>query len=496
MKIFNKYSFLVLALLTMLFSCEDLDVENTNQPDSFKVYSSAVDMVGLSGALFNTWYHGTHEYDGAGLMFNTAADNTTCSWGNQAMRDMSWEPRKAWDNSPNYSYEGVSKYLFDKVFSANYTARVILKRIEEGMDFGEDEAKVKAMCKFIQGISHGYIGLVFDKAYVVTEDVFDDELASLELVPYTDLRDQAIKSLDEAIAIANASSFTIPAGWLGGDTEYTSGQLAQIINSFAARILSYTPRSKAENGAVDWAKVKNYADNGVSSDFVIQGDGWNEWYNEHMIYSVYPGWGRTDMRIINMMDPGQPARWEDRADFPHPAETAAGKAGVDQRIYSDFQYLSSNNFRTERGYYHFSNYRLSRYDYFIGPWTGDMPEIYVAENDMLRAEARMHLGDLSGAADIINAGTRVTRGGLAPVAVDQAAINAAIHHERQVELSCTGLGIQFFDMRKDDMLQKGTILHLPLPAKVLEILGDPRPFYTFGGTDNADGLGTSSGGWF
>jgi hypothetical protein len=57
------------------------------------------------------------------------------------------------------------------------------------------------------------------------------------------------------------------------------------------------------------------------------------------------------------------------------------------------------------------------------------------------------------------------------------------------------MGLQFFDMRKLNLLQAGTPLHWPLPAKTLETFGETLPFYTFGGVDNADGITTSNGGW-
>jgi hypothetical protein len=117
-----------------------------------------------------------------------------------------------------------------------------------------------------------------------------------------------------------------------------------------------------------------------------------------------------------------------------------------------------------------------------------------AENDLLRAEARAYTGDLGGAADIINAGTRVTRGELDPVDANLTDIINAIHHERHVELYTTGNGIQFYEMRKLDLLQKGTPLHLPVPAAILQLF-NVSDFYTFGTTARADGVSTSNGGW-
>ncbi|MCD8541041.1 MAG: RagB/SusD family nutrient uptake outer membrane protein [Leadbetterella sp.] len=114
---------------------------------------------------------------------------------------------------------------------------------------------------------------------------------------------------------------------------------------------------------------------------------------------------------------------------------------------------------------------------------------------MLRAEARVYLGDLGGAAEIINASTRKTRGQMADVADNKEDLIQAIHHERHVELYTVRCGIQFFEMRKLDLLQKGTFLHFPLPARILQVFGAPEPFYTFGTVAKADGIGTSNGGW-
>ncbi|MET0463461.1 MAG: hypothetical protein ABW007_09905, partial [Chitinophagaceae bacterium] len=120
--------------------------------------------------------------------------------------------------------------------------------------------------------------------------------------------------------------------------------------------------------------------------------------------------------------------------------------------------------------------------------------IMSVENDMLKAEARAYTNDLTGAAAIINAGTRVTRGNMAPVAPTLTAIVNAIHHERQVEMYTTGCGIQFFEMRKLDLLQKGTPLHFPIPGATLQLFGETT-FYTFGTVAKADGTGTSNTGW-
>jgi hypothetical protein len=69
----------------------------------------------------------------------------------------------------------------------------------------------------------------------------------------------------------------------------------------------------------------------------------------------------------------------------------------------------------------------------------------------------------------------------------------AIFYERTIELFSNNMGIQYFDMRRFDKLQKGTPLHMPLPGGELETLEMSN--YTFGGADNAGEEGTADSGW-
>ena len=106
----------------------------------------------------------------------------------------------------------------------------------------------------------------------------------------------------------------------------------------------------------------------------------------------------------------------------------------------------------------------------------------------------MHQATLTGAADIINTGTRVTRGGLATIGATESEIADAIFHERNIELFCTGVGVEFFTMRKADKLQPGTPLHLPIPGQQLDV--NRLDYYTFGKDQGVAGQDYSNGGWF
>jgi hypothetical protein len=490
------YRILIAAFIsTTLVGCEEnlLEVPNENDPDFAKVYANGEDVENVASGLFNTAFDGERSSDGIEPMLATAADHATCSWGSFGMRDLSWEPRSsAWNNTPTYANNTVTKYTFDKWYSAIVTASNVIKAMDAGAQIGPNGAnndRTRAFAKYIQGLSYGNMALVFDRAHLVDETKTVE--ATLESASqYPDVASAAIAYLDEAIALSNGN-FTIPAAWLGVSGDVSSATFKKMASTAAARILAYTPRNKADLAKVDWNKVKTYADNGITADWDVVMDAGVKWYFGADDYLTYPGWGRTDIYVVNLMDPTMPKHWEDRASFPHPKESTNP---IDQRLKTDFEYLASNDFQAARGYYHFSCYRFKRYDAQFASAVGPKTYLGVVENDMLKAEARAYLGDFTGAAAIINAGTRISRGKMKQVAATSNEVLAAIHHERQVELYTAGMGLQFFEMRKLDLLQKGTPLHLPLPAATLQNLGLTE-FYTFGTEARADGKGTSNGGW-
>ena len=128
--------------------------------------------------------------------------------------------------------------------------------------------------------------------------------------------------------------------------------------------------------------------------------------------------------------------------------------------------------------------------------TGPVPEFTLTENNLILAESLVHLGHTADAIVLLNSGTRTQRGHLPPLdaMTPDNEVLKAIFYERNIELMITGMGISFFDMRRRDLLQKGTPLHFPIPASELQVVG--LPLYTYGGVDHADGINTSNGGWF
>jgi hypothetical protein len=500
----NKYKIiflLFLAIFAFNSGCKKFeDIENLDLPDTESVLSSPEDTRALAGGALNTWFVGTRAWGNPPLnslqyALLVMADQYTCSWGNFAMRDMSNEPRRPWNNSSSATDKDCTQSIWNGMYRANFQANSVLKVIDGGLSL-DDEPMIRAICNFIQGASHGTIAITFDQGFISDENTPVEEL---DLFTPDQVLEAALSMLDKCIDLCENNEFTFDDNWING-VAFTNVELGKLANSYAARFLVQQPRTAAQNLAVDWAKVRAYAEKGIDFDFFAISNGLFEdggtWYDEPKEYLNYPSWGRIDCRIINLMDPEYPARYPADGSVPTVHNGDGMAFSDDARLLSDFEFLPANNFNPSRGYYHYSHYRYDRYSDNAMIGVGELMDMRKAENDLMIAEAKAMTNDLSGAIDIINAGTRVTRGNLAPIdggaTFDE--VIAAIFYERDIELIGAGFGVGYFDMRRRDMLQKGSLLDWPLPAEELQVLELTN--YTFGGEDNADGIHTSNGGWF
>lgn len=490
MKNKNVIYVFVFSFLFMFSGCQKLDVENLNNPDAATALATPEDLSGLAGGIISNWFGSVTSYYGLSMAMSTGSDHGTCSHGNAGMKDFSSEPRVAWNNDAAYSNAGNTVYHFSNMNAALSLSNQILQQIVvNGVELQTpaETAMVTAVARLGQGLGLGYLGLVFDQAFIVDETTV---LGVDEVLPatYAEVRDAAVAHLDEVIAICNANTFTLPAAWING-MAYTNVELGQFASTMAARLLVYTSRNATENAATDWSRVKGYAQNGITADFAPVADninwgGYNVWY-----YGTF--WISADMYLVNKIAPNLPQIFPASGDITDLPNDGIGISD-DARLETDFAYQSDGGaYRPERGYYHYSSYYHTRYSGYANTRVGPMEYIRKAENDLLLAEAMFMLGDAPGAAAVVNAGTRVARGGLAPVAA--ADVAEAISYERDIELFHSDFCVAFYDMRRADLLQAGTPLHFPLPAAQLDVMLMEN--YTFGGIENADGINTSNGGW-
>ena len=496
----NKYIYIAFIAISLVFSsCEnDLEVENINNPNTEDVLKSADGIYGLAAGLFNTWYiQEQHNFGSPGPALWVMSDWGTVTFANYATRDMSEEPRIFMDNTSSYGYHSTIRNFWQKMYAVVTTANDVVLGIENGIEIGingEDTMMVKGIGYFMQGLGNGYVGLLYDRAYPSNEFT---NYETLESTDYKASIQLAVQQLEKAIEVFEDNSFTIPEGWINGNL-FTNNEMAALAHSFIARLLVYSPRNIAETEMVDWDKVLIHTENGISSDFNIEGDGdgktrkWMSWYKYYMGRS---NWGKVDMRVINVLDNTIPANWPEGglSDLPHEGRIISN----DQRVLSDFQYNSANN-RPERGIYRWSTYRYSRLDsYFNANFFAPVIMMRKAEIDLFRAEALLNLDRFVEASAVINNGSRVLRGNLPNIDATEGSIKDAIFYERTVELALTGMGIEYFDMRRNGLLQDGSLLHFPMPAQQLETIQEA--LYTFGGINpqfGTPGIDVAINGWF
>lgn len=498
-----KYIILSIISLISITSCMDMDIKNLNNPDTTVVLGDPDAVKALTGGLFKTWFGANHDpywaldqrTETPGHVLWYMADNGTTSWANFGAYDLAMEPREAYVNTPTYSRRMLTEAYYKNIVSVATSCVDVIDVIDNGMQIGkdgEDTDMVVAMSKFVLGISNGYLGLMFDKAYPIrtVEDYENNETST-----YQEMVNIGITQLEEAIAICEDSntSFTLPETWIPGST-YTNVELAELAHSFIARLMVYAPRNKSQDNSTDWSQVLFHAEKGINMDLAPVGDGvWGSWRSYYINQTVKDGWGKIDMRLINMMDTSMPSTFPESgliSDLPN--NGLANSA--DARLLTDFEYDPKND-KPERGYYRWTTYRYKRFDDFItvGGLGMGIIEFRTAENELFIAEAKLRTLDFQGAADIVNSGTRISRGNLPQVAATEQELKEAIWYERNIELVLVGVGVNFFDMRRNDLLQKGNLLHFPLPAQQLQLLG--LPYYTFGGTEGIPGEDYSIGGW-
>jgi hypothetical protein len=517
------------AVLALAAACNpDLNVTNPNQPDVARAISSGSDVRQLIGSSYNTMYLAMQGCAASpcepdpGVATAVMADVFTMAFGNFGARFNGQEPRLAYNNSSAATDGRVSALPYDAIYGALGAANDGLKAIKNGVRVAptpsspDETPQMQAFAWLVQGMALGFESQVYDKGFVVTED----SQGTATLVDYKAMRDGSIASLTKAITAASGKTWAIPTDFTSVGLNLSATNVVKMANTIAARVIAYNARNAAENAATDWAKVLTYANAGISTgsapfDLTAETDGGITWYDETKGYADLAdgSWVRVDQRIIQEVSTdAQPTVYTSTTPPPFPvipdlrfARGTPNSAGNIEPSGADYWFEKSIPYAVSRGVYFFSQWAHARYInasyYNDNPQLGPAPYVLQAENDLLIAEALIRTGgDLSRAATLINK-TRVGRGGLPAVtaATSKNELLGAIFYERDVELFDSGAAQGWFDRRRIDPtvtynglaigniwasrggtnLQKGTVRHLPLPAKELETLG--MVVYTYGG---------------
>jgi len=525
-----KLSSLLLVILFTINSCADLSVNNVNDAGREDALSSASNLVSLlQGSTTDVFFA---NLDLWGVHMNGLADQMTATNAYLSFWDFAEEPRLRLNNRTTYADAVILNDPFTQYNAGVSTANTIIKKIEvdgesvtleDGTDITQ---KMLAGAYFLRGISRGSLGMIYDKGYIVAAD------ADVSQVPepksYTEVIDAAVSDIDKAIQTADAvgSGFVWDFLPSGTSASLSLAEFKTVANSFAARFLANAPRTQSEASSWDWDRVLTYADKGMGgpnaaaamTDYSPTSIA-NQFFNNMADWSTYvlsdgSGYIPTDIKIIHTLDPSYPVEYPAAPDVLEESDAQTNDPRIGYYNYTpNFGFLNASRNRSL-----FSNYwNLRLFSENAMYANSGYPTTFFieAEVDYIRAEANFWKGDKATAAQILNDSpygtgqTDVTpnmpsvqlgymsqdgmSGGnsISASATDNEFI-AALHREYSVELDLIDqMGLQWFFMRRHDMLQEGTPLHYAIPGEELEIT--QREYYTFGGVDYAGEPGTASG---
>ena len=496
------------AIIFGTMACQDLAVTNPNEPDRERATKQPVSAESFVASSFRTWWPvGGHD-DYPSWAFSTMANEFTSGFADFGQLELSAEPRSAWNNSPVNARNQVSEGPWYGLYRTISSVNDALIAIDSGLVVVDAQrtSRARAVGKFMQGISHQYLAFYFDSAVVADEKLAVDTITKVTFAAYPAVSAAAIAQLDSAIAIANRGpDFTLPVeSWLF--QALTRAQFVRLANSFAAKALAQTPRSRAERAAVDWTEVIRRVDAGIQVDFapVAQPDIlFDDW--KRLVARVRSGppsdFGRPAYGVLGPADSAQgyvnyvatpvanrvafQIRTKDRR-----IQAAAGPATAGTYV----GYNASNIFAVSRGTYRFSHYFYRRNGTTTTWQSGPQPAVTVTEMNLLKAEALIRLNRAAEAVPLINL-SRVAQGQLPPVTVDGptdepgcvprklsgacGSLWDALRYEKRIE----GLGVDgvtaFLDARGWQMLSENTLVQLPIPGRELGVLR--RPLYSYGG---------------
>jgi hypothetical protein len=500
-----KYLLGLMALIAA--GCQELDVVNPNEPDRTRATQQPTAAESFVASSFRTWWPVAGHDDYPAWALSTVAREITSGFADFGQLETSAEPRSAWNNSPvnarNQVTEGPWYGLYRTISSVNDA----LIAIDSGLVIVDATrtARTRAVGKFMQGLSHGMLGLYFDKAFIVDEKLALDTISAPQFHPYPEVVAAAITQLDDAIAAAGTANFTLPVdAWLF--QAMTRDEFVRLANSYAARFMAYAPRTRAERAAVNWNTVLARANAGITTDFapVAQVDIlWDDW--KRLVARVRTGppsdFGRPSYHMLGPADSANGfINW---INTPLANRTAFQIRTKDRRIQGAggpatpgkyFGYNASNIFTASRGTWRYSHYYYLRNGTGTSWQTGPQLAVTVAEMDFIKAEALIRLNRAAEAVPLINK-TRVANGQLPPVTIDGppdepgcvprkfdgtcGSLWDALRYEKGIEMIGTDAVVRFFDARGWQLLPDNSFTQLPVPGRELGTLR--LDLYTFGG---------------
>ncbi|MEM8524678.1 MAG: RagB/SusD family nutrient uptake outer membrane protein [Bacteroidota bacterium] len=500
--------YLLLTVVLLLNACKDIDSINDIAPDQENVISTGADLQKTLQQSYDTWWQSIHgEHPNLALL--VAGDAYGLSRGDFGTIEMGMEPREQFPNQLTAAahLRAITETPWYGLLSSVASANDVLIALDKGVTIdqgGVQDENIRAAAHLVRGLSWGYLGLLFDKSVLVDEQTKLE--AGLPFVEYEEMVKAAVEELEIAIELSEQIGFDFFHNYFY-EANLDGDQFSQLAHSYAARFLAQVARTPEENQSTNWSAVLAHAEKGLSFDFAPSVDGkvWQS-YQQYVFAETGKGpfWARIDQRLVAALDPSQPARYPEvlmKNESPLSEKKAQSR---DARLLSDFVFEERVFFEAVKGEWHFSHYRHHRNSNdpsFEGDgWSfGKMPVFLKMDNELLKAEATLRLGELEGANSIVNNSSRTNRGELPYIQrASKEELEEVILYERAIELLGTApFGLWLDRRRLSDRevseevsalggLQFGTPAQLPVPAKELSARGED--FYTFGGENDPEGI--------
>ncbi len=519
----RTYSRLIAGVLAFVAAgCQDLEITNPNNPDRAVVVASATDVEALISTSFRQWFNLTQNTTPS-MALTAAADEFSGGFTDYGTHEQGLEPRNAIDNGPvaaNSPNRNPYSDIYAIIGGVNIGLQAInnydLKIMSSGQDVTQ---RAWAFGKFVQGLTHGWEALLYDKGWAYSETLDTDTVLFVEgssqvqdmITDYKVVLDTALAELAEALRIAQSNEFTLPGSfqgdWIPG-VEMSNVEFAKLIHSYIARYMVYWARTPEDRAQVNWTEVISHIDQGITEDFAPMGTPsiLRSYYKHRAARqrTTTPGdFMRVDYQTIGVADQGNgfiewhAQAWADRNPFimtnvqdkriiSSPDATCTSNLANSLAVEGKYMgchrstVFSASRGTGQRSYYYF--HRLGRGT----AWeTGPLLGMSVAEMDLLKAEGLIRLGRAVEAIPLINK-TRVANGELPPVTLegvpgpyctprkyngDCGSLWDALRYEKRVEGLGIDPGVAHWDGRGWGWFVVNTPLDYPIPGNQLELMG-------------------------
>jgi hypothetical protein len=500
----KKIAYIVALSFLFFTSCEKMQFDDptTYTIEEAKLYVTDYYYKLATGNFQSVMFRANDGYY-YGFGYGGLADQSTFTNRVNEWWDFAIEPRVPLNNARSYAGESHFYYPYYYFYLANMNANIILEALDGGEsaldESGNDRTtEVRAMAHFIKGVAQGYLGSIFDRGIIADENLGAQGAREFSN-SYKEMIENAASHFDRALTAANSlTSFNLSDYYVNMNLDKAG--FVRLINSMAARLYASIPRDKEESEALGnafWTRVLNYANGGFTTDFIapyVSGG----YYNYNVYYGLVEAGGGpylpADIKIPYLADK--------TGTYPnsYPLDESVMLAPVetdDERFTRYFKYTQNFGYlRLDRGRNLFSNYKHNRWSQ-PGSYpnttnvTGYPNPVFLAEEvRLLRAEAKMWLGDIAGAAAELNdpAADRIAIGTLPSIASTEAAVRHTLHYEYSISIDLAGgCTNPWTFMRRNNLLQKGTPTEFPIPER--QLLFTSESVYSFGGAANAGAKG-------